>query len=102
MSSVYSDSISLLEPISTQTSLQVQFSYYANSMESFNDGFCLDYSTDNGIHWHAQQCWYSQSDFENEHWYDDTAVAVSDGAGIVVGKMMMLLMMLMIMTTAIQ
>ena len=75
MSSAYSDSISLLEPASTQTSLQVQFSYYANSMESFNDGFCLDYSTDNGINWHERQCWHSETDFENERWYDDTTVA---------------------------
>ena len=54
--------------------IKVVFSYYANSME-LHDGFCLDYSVDDGSSWHPETCWYAVGDFDNGMWYDDASVA---------------------------
>ncbi|KAL7530445.1 hypothetical protein ACHAXR_003500 [Thalassiosira sp. AJA248-18] len=77
-SSVYSDNIAFDHTSSNSNNnneIMVIFSYYANSMEG-NDGFCLDYSLDDGDSWHSQKCWHAVGDFTNGMWYDDTSVVV--------------------------
>ncbi|KAL7545621.1 hypothetical protein ACHAWF_008972 [Thalassiosira exigua] len=56
--------------------VKVIFSYFANSMEA-NDGFCLDYSIDDGASWHSQKCWHAIEDFNNGEWYDDVTVILN-------------------------
>jgi len=74
-SSLYSDNIALDNASTTsRNTIKVVFSYYANSME-IQDGFCLDYSLDDGSIWHTQRCWNSVYDFDNGIWYDDTSVS---------------------------
>jgi hypothetical protein len=65
--------------VGTSTTFKVVFSYYAYSMES-TDGFCLDYSTDDGTSWHSEKCWLKLNDFENGSWYDDTEVTFTPSA----------------------
>jgi hypothetical protein len=74
-SSVHSNHI----VVGTSTTFKVVFSYYAYSMES-TDGFCLDYSTDDGTSWHSEKCWLKLNDFENGSWYDDTEVTCTPSA----------------------
>ena len=38
------------------------------------DGFCLDFSTDDGHTWHDEECYDYGIDFENGVWYDDIGV----------------------------
>ena len=38
------------------------------------DGFCLDFSTDDGQTWHDEECYDFGIDFENGFWYDDIGV----------------------------
>jgi len=77
-SSIYSNNI-VIDPTtsssssSKEMSFKLVFSYYANSME-VHDGFCVDYSIDDGSTWHSQKCWHAMDDFNNGMWYDGTAV----------------------------
>jgi len=66
-STVTSDSIAIEDEI------QLVFSYYANNME-VSDGFCIDYSIDDGSSWRTQKCWHAIDDFDNGTWYDDVRV----------------------------
>lgn len=88
-SSIYSDGIAIPQDVMV---VKLVFSYYANSMEE-NDGFCVDYSIDNGggddddggrsssssskttaRAWHSKECWHAMEDFDNGIWYDDIDV----------------------------
>ncbi len=42
-----------------------------------HDGFCFDYSMDDGTSWHSERCWHAVQDFENGMWYDDVGVSFS-------------------------
>ncbi|KAL3798180.1 hypothetical protein HJC23_005741 [Cyclotella cryptica] len=55
------------------SNFKVVFSHYSYGMKS-KDGYCMDYSVDNGLNWHAEKCWNTDVDFHNDIWYDDVEV----------------------------
>ncbi|KAK1742649.1 hypothetical protein QTG54_006246 [Skeletonema marinoi] len=63
----------ILPPSSTLSTFTVTFSYHTTTM-THGDGFCLDFSTDDGNTWHDEECYDYGIDFENGFWYDDIGV----------------------------
>ena len=63
----------ILPPSSTLSTFTVTFSYHTTTM-THGDGFCLDFSTDDGHTWHDEECYDYGIDFENGFWYDDIGV----------------------------
>lgn len=49
---------------------KVNFSYYGNGMEAYEDGFCVQYQEDNGQFKDAK-CYESGKDFENSVWTEE-------------------------------
>lgn len=68
--SLYSDDFPIEDAF---ISIEVIISFYASSME-LSDGFCIDYSVDDGLNYLTAQCFFAIS--MNNLWYDDTSVLI--------------------------
>ena len=67
----------------TPTKFIITFSYRPSNLSTTHDGFCVDFSTDDGLTWQQEECYYYGIDFESSDdtiiWYDDYGVELVNG-----------------------
>mmetsp|Transcript_21501 Transcript_21501/g.27597 ORF Transcript_21501/g.27597 Transcript_21501/m.27597 type:complete len:220 (+) Transcript_21501:1335-1994(+) len=73
-SSIYSDELRLTGK--SYSEINVIFSFYGNSMESFEE-FCIDYMINNVESWLEVKCFASGRDFVNGQWYDGAMSSIN-------------------------